>query len=111
MRNTATQPGPTGSAREAIRNAAKHARRPEAESKLALRVAAEGQAGLKLVIEDNGQGWEPRAGNADEPPSGSGQGLALHGTLLAVVGGTLAVESAPGRYTRVLLTLPPLGNP
>jgi signal transduction histidine kinase len=102
-------------AREAIRNAAKHARRPEAapegalddEPKLCLRVTAEGQTDLKLVIEDNGQGWVARAGNADEPRSGSGQGLALHSTLLAVVGGTLAVESVPGRYTRVLLTLPP----
>jgi signal transduction histidine kinase len=107
-------------AREAIRNAAKHARRPEGalegaveegapegEPKLCLRVAAEAQTDLKLVIEDNGQGWGARAGKADEPRSGSGQGLALHSTLLAVVGGTLAVESAPGRYTRVLLTLPP----
>ena len=37
---------------------------------------------------------------------GCGQGLALHSTLLAVVGGTLSVESEPGRYTRVLLCLP-----
>jgi len=42
-----------------------------------------------------------------EAHGGSGQGLALHSTLLAVVGGTLAVESLPGAYTRILLTLPP----
>ena len=35
-----------------------------------------------------------------------GQGLALHSTLMAVVGGTLSAESLPGKYTRVKLTLP-----
>jgi signal transduction histidine kinase len=103
-------------AREAIRNAAKHARRldgsPEGAltaPKLCLRVAADGLAGLRLVIEDNGRGWGPdtSAGNEGEMHGGSGQGLALHSALLAVVGGTLAVESIPGRYTRILLTLPP----
>ena len=38
--------------------------------------------------------------------TGTGQGLALHSTLMAVVGGSLSVESVPGRYTRVLLSLP-----
>jgi len=96
-------------AREAIRNAARHAQRPEADPRLHLRIVADDRPGLNIVIEDNGRGWEPgaRAENAAEMRSGSGQGLALHSTLLAVVGGTLAVESLPGAYTRILLTLPP----
>ena len=40
---------------------------------------------------------------------GGGNGLALHSTMMAVVGGTLAVESEVGSYTRVILTLPPDG--
>jgi chemotaxis protein histidine kinase CheA len=38
--------------------------------------------------------------------AGSGQGLALHSTLLAVIGGSLSVESEPGVYTRVRIRLP-----
>jgi len=38
--------------------------------------------------------------------AGAGQGLALHSTMMAVVGGTLNLESVPGAYTRVSLTLP-----
>ena len=37
---------------------------------------------------------------------GGGQGLMLHGTLLTVIGGSLAVESAPGQGTRVTLRVP-----
>ncbi len=55
-----------------------------------------------IYIEDNGVGF----GSAGAPGHRSGQGLALHGTLMAVVGGSLAVESAPGTYTRVVLALP-----
>ena len=90
-------------AREAVRNAAKHGRHPDGDAKLRLSIAGGWQAGLKLIIEDNGVGW----GNGAQGAGGSGQGLALHSTLLAVVGGTLAVESVAGAYTRVLLTLPP----
>jgi nitrogen-specific signal transduction histidine kinase len=38
--------------------------------------------------------------------TGSGQGLALHSTLLAVIGGSLSVESEVGAYTRVRIYLP-----
>ncbi|HEX8835118.1 MAG TPA: ATP-binding protein, partial [Abditibacteriaceae bacterium] len=37
---------------------------------------------------------------------GSGQGLALHGTMMAVIGGALWKESEPGKYTRISLSLP-----
>jgi signal transduction histidine kinase len=97
-------------AREAIRNAARHGRGEDESRPLRLRVSAawrdpsagSGQGGLELIIEDDGVG----VGQAFSLPEASGQGLALHGTLMAVVGGTLAVESAPSAYTRVVLTLP-----
>lgn len=91
-------------AREAIRNAARHGRDSKAnESRpLHLRVAAQWQDGLKISIEDDGVGLEA----ADQSKEGGGHGLALHSTLLAVVGGTLTVESRVGAYTRISLALP-----
>ncbi|MFN8458365.1 MAG: ATP-binding protein, partial [Anaerolineae bacterium] len=87
-------------AREAIRNAAKHGR-AEAEASLRLKITVGWQDGLEMVIEDDGVGIT--AGTGD---GGSGQGLALHSTMLAVIGGTLSLESEPGMFTRVILTLP-----
>ncbi|MCI0393933.1 MAG: hypothetical protein L0332_15810 [Chloroflexi bacterium] len=89
-------------AREAIRNAARHGRGSDQDQALHLRVSATLEPnGLALLIEDNGVGLSAPAGDG-----GSGQGLALHSTMMAVVGGTLATESVPGEYTRVTLTLP-----
>ena len=46
--------------------------------------------------------------HADNHPifSSSGHGLALHSTLMAVVGGSLTVHSFPGQYTSFNLNLP-----
>lgn len=88
-------------AREAVRNAARHGR--QEGQPLHLRVAGRWQApDLEVVIEDDGVGLAP--------DSDSGRGLALHSTMLAVVGGTLATESVPGQYTRVRLLLPDAGQ-
>lgn len=100
-------------AREAIRNAARHGRGEDATRPLALHIAITWQTattppltaspgGLEILIEDNGVGL----GTLNQANGGSGQGLALHSTMLAVVGGSLAVESEPEAYTRVLLRLP-----
>jgi signal transduction histidine kinase len=67
---------------------------------LSLRVAIAWHDGLEVVVEDDGVGLDDR----DEPAGG--QGLALHSTMLAVVGGTLTLDSAPGRYTRAMISLP-----
>jgi signal transduction histidine kinase len=88
-------------AREAVRNAARHGRRDDS-APLHLRLGVAQRNGLEITIEDDGVGLG--AGSASE--AGSGHGLALHSTMMAVVGGTLAVESAPGAYTRVTLRLP-----
>jgi signal transduction histidine kinase len=89
-------------AREAIRNAARHGRDRETPQPLNLHVRAVWRDGLEITIEDDGVGLDV----TKKPEESSGQGLALHSTMMAVVGGTLAVESMPGAYTRVILTLP-----
>jgi signal transduction histidine kinase len=88
-------------AREAIRNAARHGRHEPAQP-LHLRLELAWHDGLLLLIEDDGVGLST-AGQAN---GGSGQGLALHSTLLAVIGGSLVVDSTPGAFTRVRLALP-----
>jgi signal transduction histidine kinase len=90
-------------AREALRNAARYARRPEAPLRMTIAVTPSGSTGLELCLEDNGSGLAANGAKAGES---TGQGLALHATLLAVAGGTLVTESEPGTFTRVRLTLP-----
>jgi len=87
-----------GAAREAVRNAARHARGPDPDRPLRLRLAFTAAKELTAVIEDDGVGLT--AGS-----QGTGQGMALHGAMLAVVGGAWVTDSAPGG-TRVTLSLP-----
>ncbi len=90
-------------AREAIRNAALHAR--DRERALHLEVELAYRDWLTITIADDGVGLS----HSLEPVgfhSGSRGGLALHSTLMAVVGGSLAVEPCPGGGTCVTLRLP-----
>lgn len=89
-------------AREAIRNAARHGRDEEENRPLRLRLSISWREGLELVIEDDGVGLRPPEGSHTD----SGHGLALHSTMMAVVGGTLVVESGQDTGTRVTLALP-----
>jgi signal transduction histidine kinase len=88
-------------AREAIRNAARHGRGENKNRPLHLRVGVSWDKGLQVTVEDDGVGLTARPAGE----SGS-QGLALHSTMMAIVGGTLAVDSLPGTFTRVTLALP-----
>jgi len=90
------------STREAIRNAAKHGTSEDYIQPLHLIIRIFLKTGLQIQIEDNGKGM--RAGWIIS--EGSGQGLALHSTMMAVVGGELSIESEPGEFTRVSLMLP-----
>ncbi|MCB9420380.1 MAG: hypothetical protein H6667_11265 [Ardenticatenaceae bacterium] len=82
-------------AREAVRNAAKYGR---GEGDFNLQIHINWHDGLEIIIEDNGVGL-----GTVSPNSGSGHGLALHSTMMAVIGGELSVESLPGQFTRVTL--------
>lgn len=89
-------------AREVIRNAARYGRNSDAGRALHLTIAARWRDGLELIVEDDGVGM----GAAGPAAGSSGQGLALHSTMMAVIGGTLTTDSVPGEYTRIALTLP-----
>lgn len=93
-------------AREVIRNAAKHGR--IANRPLKLSISATWHNGLELLIEDNGPGLNGTLQTDKTSPSetSGGHGLALHSTMLAVVGGHLSTESIPNQYTRITLSLP-----
>ena len=98
-------------AREALRNAARHARRVEGARPLRLCISLDGDRELKLVVEDNGVGFAPAESAAGSSPGPvSGRGLALHSTMMAVIGGNLEVESASQEFTRVSLRLPATGG-
>lgn len=85
--------------REVVRNAARHARPAAGSSDLRLEIAIGSAEGLlQVTVEDNGS--SPGAS------PGGGQGLALHSTLMAIMGGSLSLESVPGRVTRARLALP-----
>jgi two-component sensor histidine kinase len=89
-------------AREVVRNAARYGRDGDAARALHLAITVAWRNGLEMAIEDNGVGL----GAATIGARGSGQGLGLHSTLMAVMGGTLVAQSEPGAYTRVSLSLP-----
>jgi hypothetical protein len=99
-----------GAARETIRNAASHARGNKPDRPLSLQIhlcAPRGHGDdLTLTIADNGIG----AGNSSATPSpfpgGSRSGLALHSTLLALVGGQLNLTSPPEGGTQVTIAVP-----
>ncbi len=88
-------------AREALRNAAEHGRGETPQRSLHVKISAALGDEFTMTIEDDGVGLENSAIS-----SGSRSGLALHGALLAVAGGALSIESEPGRFTRVTLSLP-----
>ena len=88
-------------ARELIRNAAKYGRDASEENEqLHLKITSRMDKNFQLEIADNGAGLTPKESQS------AGQGLALHGTMMAVVGGALAVESQALRGTRAILSLP-----
>jgi signal transduction histidine kinase len=90
-------------AREVIRNAAHHARSEAEDQALNLRIAIHGRETLNILVEDNGVGLN-QSGTA-VPGGRNGQGLSLHSTMMAVVGGSMVIESEPG-FTRAVLSLP-----
>jgi signal transduction histidine kinase len=89
-------------AREAIRNAARYGRGGHTNQPLHLQISICDESGLVVKVRDDGVGLYQE----EEQRQGSQQGLEIHRTMLAVVGGTLDAASAPGQYTQVTLRLP-----
>jgi signal transduction histidine kinase len=83
-------------AQEALTNTIKHAR----ASQVALELNG-GPRELVLQVSDNGVGFE--AGNGPVPGH---LGLRSMQERAATLGGTVSVESAPARGTRVLVRIP-----
>lgn len=74
--------------REIIRNSAKYAKNKE--NNLVLNISSFIISDeLKIIIQDNGQGINPE----HKSESGSGQGLKLHSTMLAIIGGYILIET------------------
>jgi signal transduction histidine kinase len=83
-------------AREALSNAVRHA---EASRTTIQVITAGGE--VRLEVADDGAGFDAMA------PTGDGHnGLANMRRRAESLGGTLSVESAPGRGTRIIVTLP-----
>ena len=89
-------------AREAFRNAATHAVPPLGEAGIRLTVEIQVQDEVQVIIQDNGIGLAPDK----DDTAGTRQGLAIHSTLMALIGGELAMESKTGSYARVRLVCP-----
>jgi signal transduction histidine kinase len=85
---------------EAITNIVKHA---HAETVL-IQCAITPKA-VTIEIEDDGQGFDP-AGISDTAASGRGLGLAGIRERMEILGGDAMIDSAPGRGTRLVLTVP-----
>ena len=90
---------------------------PERPCEVVVRAAHGGQAPLLLEVEDDGAGMPPEVvARAFEPlfttkSKGTGLGLAIVGKIVAAHGGTIRVESRPGRGTRIVMELPPERSP
>jgi two-component system sensor histidine kinase DegS len=87
---------------EAIQNARKHARASRVNVDVRLR-----ESTLAVMIEDNGRGFSP-----DRVTTHIMGGAGLRGMRerAALVGGDIAIESAPGEGTKIELSLPISGT-
>jgi signal transduction histidine kinase len=83
-------------AQEALRNAAKHSR----AKRITLAVTTK-NGGVRLTIQDDGVGFD-----STRTKTHRSLGHASMRERAQLVGGTVAVESAPGRGTRVTVSLP-----
>jgi signal transduction histidine kinase len=90
---------------EALQNAAKHAGEGAAAGVTIGRdVGADGRDVVTFAVADDGAGFDP-AGSA-----GHGHGFVNMSDRLGAIGGTVEVDSAPGRGTRVWGTVPVDGH-
>ncbi|MEZ4708273.1 MAG: ATP-binding protein [Caldilineaceae bacterium] len=97
-------------AREAMRNAARHGRSDDPQRRLELDMSVTQQNGLRIQVQDNGVGLVTRPNDevvlSAKNVTQGGNGLMLHSTLLAIVGGELTVQSASDTGVCVTIWLP-----
>ena len=88
---------------EGLNNVLKHAQ----ASKVSL-VLERKTEGLALVLEDNGMGFDPETSQRNVSGSGRAPGLGLSGMKerVALLGGKIAVESAPGKGSAIFVQIP-----
>lgn len=86
---------------EALTNVARHAN----ATRVQIALGRKGQQAL-LEISDNGQGFNP-----DDTPPHSSSGLQGMRERAELMGGTLAIESAPGRGAQIHVTAPLVSGP
>lgn len=85
-------------AQNALANVAKHAHADKAV--VTLRMTARSTC---LIVADNGRGFDPAA--VDQPTRDHGWGLMIMRERAAAIGARLSIESAPGRGTKVIVTM------
>ncbi len=112
-----------GATLEAVRNAGRHARGGDLHRQLTLRVALAADEGwVSSVVSDDGVGLQSevtgqRAPSPEEAAIGASpdgepttpgarSGLLTHGALVALIGGTLSVQSQPEVGTTVITRVP-----
>ena len=85
--------------RELLINVTKHSR----ATKVSVATRRVGDS-VTIRVEDDGAGFDPRAGTG--PHGSSGYGLFSVRERLAYLGGSVTIDSAPGQGTRVTMTAP-----
>ncbi len=86
---------------EALRNAARHARNDSSQQPLHVTVDLHWQQGLHISISDDGVGFKQA-----QASTSTGIGLNVHRSLLALLGGKLAIEAGTPRGTTVRMYVP-----
>jgi len=64
---------------------------------------------LRVIVEDDGKGFDPDSSRTSDPPDGSARpqlGLSGIRERLALLGGTMTLESEPGAGTTLFIQLP-----
>lgn len=87
-------------AQEALNNVRKHARATRVITTIEL-----GNGAVQLVVHDDGIGFKPPT-LSEHPAAASKLGLIGMHERARLLGGTLEIESAPGKGTRVLVNVP-----
>ncbi len=84
---------------EAVTNIIRHSEATHAQIRL-----RRANGAVSLVVADNGKGFDP-GGLAGSPDRAAALGLAGMEERMSLIGGYLAIDSAPGRGTRVSATV------